>query len=284
MGDLYWLKNLNGATWPWLVASEAHLDSRDQPKRFVLKNFRDGEGQRRYTEFVATKVACELGIGAPRVTLLEVTAEFLDRARLLPEMPRGLLQAQPGVQMAVSWYDDAPELVHHLPYGQIPNLKSRSQLGGIIGADTLLQNDDRNRGNLLVRGSAESRSTRRVLVPIDWGLAFEGNKVDREDLQAIVGKRRIYGGDTFLLRHIRSADDFTPFLVSLQAFLNREATLRSIVDWVPESWNVPQRWKDALYEHILKRGEIVSERLRRYDDPERVFPEWQYIQIVPEDK
>lgn len=275
MSSIYWVQNLFGASQPWRVASEEQLDATGQPRHFVLKNFCVGEGRPRYVEYVATQIAATLQTGAPRPTLLDIDQDFIDFHRLLATPPSGITRVQLGPHVAIPWYSDANELVQ-LPYGQIPNLRTRTQIGSIVGADTFLQNEDRHRSNILVRRVANAKSSQRHLVPIDWGAAWEGREINHRSLGAIVEKTRFYPGTAGHMHHLRDPMDFAPFRDQLEKLVARPAAVRSLVEWVPDEWAVPDSWKRALHDHIMRRGEIVLETLLRLGDRDHNIPDWQF--------
>jgi hypothetical protein len=265
-----WVENIVGATAPWRVASEDHLDARNLPRHFLLKNFRVDQAKTRYVEYIATRVASELDIGAPRPELLTITSDFVGAHRLLPTPPAGLDQVLIGPQMAVPWYDDAIVLAR-LPYGKIHTLHSHHQPAGILATDTLLQNPDRHHGNVLVRRSGQGN---RILVPIDWSLAFEGYEPIPSAFRSIANKRKLYIGGADMRRNVTGPEDFDLIRKQMEKLFTTSARIRSIVEGVPDEWKVSEKWMTTTYSHLMTRLEVTLDVLLHVGE-DRNMPDWQ---------
>jgi hypothetical protein len=265
-----WIENVYGATSPWRVASEDHLDALSLPRHFLLKNFRVGQDRSRYLEYVALRIAAELDIGSPRPELLPLSEEFVEIHRTLRSPPSGIERVVIGPHLGVPWYDDATVLAR-LPYGKIHNLHSEHQPAGILAADTLLQNPDRHRGNVLVRTTARGK---RILVPIDWGLCFRGFEPVQSVLRRIADERTIYVGSADMRPNIGGPSAFEGIMRQLEQLASSTSHIRALIEEVPEEWQVPERWMTASYEHVIRRIEVALDVLLHIN-ADRTMPEWQ---------
>lgn len=274
-----WIENIYGASAPWRVTSEEHLDARNLPRHFLLKNFRIDQARIRYVEYIATKVASELNIGAPRPELLSITDDFVEAHRLLIKQPTGLDRVLVGPQMALPWYDDAIVLAR-LPFGKIHTLHSHHQPAGILATDTLLQNPDRHHGNILVRRSAQGN---RILVPIDWGLAFEGYEPIPSAFRSIANQRKFYIGGADMRRNISDPEDFNLVRDQMEKLLAAPAHVRTIVEEVPDEWNVSEKWMTTTYSHLMARLEVTLDVILHAGE-NRSMPDWQLKLPVDEER
>jgi hypothetical protein len=201
-------------------------------------------------EYVCSRIAHEVA-GSPGVEILDVTPEFLEALRSAGSPASNLARAVPGPHLGIAWQDQAPTLAH--TPDAVEHLSSDTQFGTIIGCDTLLQNRDRHRGNILVRPFMDRRKKpgKRVLVPIDWGDCFEGSGVEPVKLAEIVSKQDIYARSE-LLSQIHSATDFGPFLAGLEKWAGATSRVDALVSWVPPEWSIPLRSRRAVVSHILR--------------------------------
>jgi hypothetical protein len=272
-GNLIWQKNVKGASSPWLVASENHLNDQDQPRLFLLKNFRQGEDRARIVEYVCTSIARELDIGAPRVELLQITDSFLESLRGFSPSASDVDLARTGLHLAVAWHENAIEVAEHP--GVFSRLAVPTQVAGIIGSDTLLQNMDRHASNLLIRPHMDRSRVRNMLVPIDWGDCFNALLPEPQNLADISYRSGIYA-NSFMIERIQSRADFRPFVERLSRWSGQPEKISAIIGGIPAEWQCPERWRRGLLDHITRRVDVVLELLSNADRLAALFPNWQY--------
>jgi hypothetical protein len=255
------------------VASEDHLNSQEQPRLFLLKNFCKGDERARIVEYVCARFACELDIGAPQVELLQLRPELLANLSRFSPDAHGLSRAIPGFHLGIAWHENAVELAQH--EDALSSLAAPAQIGGIIACDTCLQNIDRHRGNLLLRPHVDRSKARQALVPIDWGACFNAVEPSATDLMPIRERRTVYSS-RFLMEIVKDRTSFSRVLKKLENWSGQPTKMRFLIEHVPQEWNVPTLWRDALIEHLLRRVDITLEIFSAKDVLARMFPNWQY--------
>lgn len=272
MSGLRWLGNLEGTTDPWKVANDDELDADGMPRTYVLKHFRAWGIQGRLVEYVAGKIAEELEVGSPEVRLIEVTSGFLESLRYISGPgPSMLSDARPGLHVGVVYDEKAAPVTDARSVAG--RLADPLQPAGIIAVDALVQNDDREPRNLLMRPESVGRYAKHRLVPIDWSHAF-CNASHPTVLRGMSWDRGLKAHPP-LTHLVRSREDFREIRSRIEKW-GTDARVRALIRWIPGEWGVSTEWRRKLEKYILNRITTTLHDLDRPDDPDGLFPNWQY--------
>jgi hypothetical protein len=279
--ELSWAGNVKGAaSRPWRVLAYDSLDAGGLPREFIVKHFRSEQREARIVEYVAARFAFETEIHAIKPELVNFTPAFLEDLTSLPEPPRDIHLAEPGVHLAFGWNSRAVCLMGN--HKALRSLEDPYQIGEIIGVDTVLINFDRSDQNVLFEPIADIRGhPTHVLYPIDWDMCFAGGHVSLSDLNdaSLRAMQRPYtdhgaSSDPMCAR-IQTADDFRAALQKLGAWTAAKARLKLLVQGVPREWAVTPEQASAFVEYFASRIDSTVARLQRPDDPDHSFPNFQ---------
>jgi hypothetical protein len=122
-----------------------------------------------------------------------------------------------------------------------------------------------------------------VLTPIDWDKCFAGGSLIPTELrnERMLSMSRPWTdrlttpGDP-MCGLIRTASDFDSAIRKLGGWRGARARLQLMLNGLPVTWQVSDAQKTALLDYFLARVESTIGRLRRPDDPDRAFPNWQH--------
>jgi hypothetical protein len=276
---LNWLGNLHGASHAWKVEDLDDRDAVGDPKIFVLKHFRQDELRKRVGEYVAGSFVNALDIGAPAISLLDVSSEFLEDLLQLKGSPREnrapqlLSTATPGRHVGVEWVD-ADDLGNNNYL--LDRLANPEQVGQVIGADALLLNLDRDGWNLFIRPRKKgSNATNRLeLIPYDWDHCFAGQGFSDAELEPLYSIWNVFRAEC-LRERILGGGDFTSIRERVEDWAGAEARIRGLVEWMPAEWAVPDSWKAGLVKFMSERIETTLRELKNPSGQARIFPNWQ---------
>jgi hypothetical protein len=275
---LSWLANVPGSSRPWRVLA---YDSRDEgglPREFIVKHFRSDQRLARTVEYVAARFAYESGVHAIRPEIVQFSPEFLEAIQSLPVQPRDAHLAEPGVQVAFEWNHRAVCLMEN--HTALQRLEEPGQIGEIVGVDTVVINLDRSVQNVLFEPRADARGNpMHLLYPIDWELCFAGGSIESSTLRQpqLLESARPWPPNPPdpMCGLIRSRDDFDSAIHKLGGWTGARARLKLMLQGIPREWEVPEDTQEAILEFLVKRLRTTLARLKRPDDPEHVFPNWQ---------
>jgi hypothetical protein len=256
------------------------LDAGRLPREYIVKHFRVNQRLAKVTEYLGARFAFETGINAIEPVIIEFTSQFLEDLAQLPEPPRDLQRAEPGLHVGFEWNHAAICLMES--HRTLDSLEYPGQVGEIIGVDTVLVNFDRSKENVLVEPAATDRGMpAHLLHPIDWDLCFAGGISDYEVLksEALLVSKRPWTDDKSsedpLCSRINSSDDFVGILSKLGSWSGAKAHLQLLVQGLPREWRVTASEQAVLVSFLLRRVETTLARLKQSSDPDRVFPNWQ---------
>jgi hypothetical protein len=275
---LSWVDDvLAGSTKPWRVADVDDVDDTGDERQYIVKHFRAGDLAARVTEFICGSVAADLDPFTLRPVLVTFTPAFLASLERLPKQPIGLAGAVPGLHVAYPWLMHAVRLFDHP--NALTGLKIPHQVGDIIGCDVLLQNLDRGDDNVLVDPASQHRKPAHVLHAIDWESGIAGASLAASGLPQLgaLPKALLHGTSALLKERLSSVQDFDHILQELARWHKSSAArAQMLVQGVPSEWGVSSADLQAIATYLLARVSTTMLRLGQLDDPDKVFPNWQY--------
>jgi hypothetical protein len=276
--NISWSANVIGSSRPWKILAFDTLDEGGLPREFIVKHFRSDQKIARIVEYVAGRFAYETNIHAIMPQTVRFSPAFLEDLRWLPEPPRDVHLAEPGVHVAFAWNPRAISLMEN--HRALQQLEEPGQVGEIVGVDTVLINIDRSAENVLFEPRADFRGApTHLLVPIDWELCFAGGTISEEFLSTprLLKNARPWPPQPSdpMCNNIRSVDDFLSAITKLGGWTGARARLQMLVQGVPPEWEVSKQLREAILAYLVRRIKTTVARLQLTDDPDNVFPNWQ---------
>jgi hypothetical protein len=259
-------------------AAQAHLLECDDGHFYVVK-FQNNPQHRRIliNEWLACSLLAYLGISTPKIAVVNLSAEFLIRnpgvhiqlhsRRLAVEPGKHFGSLYRGKTSDAIIYDFMPDVLH----GKVTNW---TDFLGAIVLDKWTGNVDARQAiftrPVTLRASKPGYESRHFLASmIDQGYAFGGHEWKFMDSPF----NGLYIA-TSVYRHVRSRDDFQPWLDRVVNF--PKEVLDNARSQIPSEWVMgDEEILDALLCRLMARrhrvGDLVAESVNARENP---FPEW----------
>lgn len=218
-------------------------------QRYLVKFYQTGN-RTTVNEFVVNMLAREIGLQAPGVAIVTFTEEQLRHTAKL----HGNTQAREHVGVKV--IENSWNLVNRnwRRMGKVdPN-----PLYGVFCMDNWIRNIDRNKSqNILVRKiGAELEHWM-----IDAGHAFGSDRWNVESLDNQLDDRTPVDTHPFIRHHTPSLAGFRPWIDIIKKI--RIEQVESIINAIPNSWNLEHNDKAALIGFIMHRKNLLQSIIDR---------------------
>ena len=201
-------------------------------------------------EWLASKLAGAVGLTAPAVELIEVSAWLIENTpELMMDMGRAKEKCTAGLQFGSRFVGGLMpgQVVDYLPEGQLSELKNLEEFAGVLALDKWTGNAN-GRQAVFARRQRERRYRAWF---IDFGYCFHAGDWKFEDvpLRGVYSRNDVY-------RNVSGWESFEPWLTRLE-------TMAEEVVWAAAN-EVPPEWyggdvaeMEALVEKLLaRRGRI----------------------------
>jgi hypothetical protein len=219
-------------------------------------------------EYLAAKLAAAVGLNAPAVDVVEVTAWLIENTPDL-EMDFGRRRERccPGLHFGSRFAGGTMpgQVVDYLPDEQLAAVKNLGEFAGILALDKWTGNANGRQAVF----SRKARERRYNAVFIDFGYCFFAGEWRFEDvpLRGVYYRNDVY-------RTIRGWDSFEPWLTRLE-------TMPADTVWAAAN-EVPPQWyggdtseMEALVEKLLARRSRIREAIEGFGRSDRKpFPNW----------
>ncbi|MGA2482409.1 MAG: HipA family kinase [Candidatus Acidiferrales bacterium] len=264
--------------------AQAHLMRCSDGHYYVVK-FQNNPQHRRIlvNELLGTQLAARLGLPAPPVAVVDVSAELIRlTADLMIELGRGKYPCQAGLQFGSRYPGDPRTLSLHdfLPDEQLREVENLHDFAGMLVFDKWTCNTNGRQTVFLVETSgvsgrastaAPDRATMRYrTLMIDQGFCFNAGEWNFPDapLRGLYARQRVYEG-------VIGMESFEPWLDRLNSRIT-ESVLDDLSKQVPPEWyEDDQNTLYGLLEHLLRRRSRVPELLLMAKRSNRQpFPNW----------
>jgi hypothetical protein len=236
---IYKQQVLTGGTQPHIIGMS---DGNDYVVKF--KGNAQGTGVL-VNEYMVNELIARLGFEGGRGRVVVADAMFISNE---PHLSTKHLQAGP--QFASPYYKNHDNFSDAF----LDHLQNRAKLPQVIVLDTLICNDDRGSGNLLlVFDDPTKRDCRFVL--IDHGHAFGGPNWDEHTLKTLQGSTKLFANAVNLSNVPKTIDVFEPFLLKLETLSPGE--IQAIIESVPADWGLHSANRKALLDFLVVRKDKV---------------------------
>lgn len=219
-------------------------------------------------EWLASKLAGAVGLTAPAVELIEVSAWLIENTpELMMDMGRAKEKCTAGLQFGSRFVGGLMpgQVVDYLPEGQLSELKNLEEFAGVLALDKWTGNAN-GRQAVFARRQRERRYRAWF---IDFGYCFHAGDWKFEDvpLRGVYSRNDVY-------RNVSGWESFEPWLTRLE-------TMAEEVVWAAAN-EVPPEWyggdvaeMEALVEKLLARRGRIRELIEGFRRSDRVpFPNW----------
>lgn len=245
--------------------SQAHLLEADDGQAYVTK-FKENPQHRRVliNEWIGAALFRAIGVVAPRVRAIRISAEFLAAyPELCLMLENGRTVPAPGTHLAISTPGPLDQLgiFDYVPDPVLRGVSNREHFAAALALDKWASHTDARQA-VFFRSEVRRHWSEAPYAPnarafvasmIDHGYLFDGPAWEFTDgpLQGLYPRRVVYDG-------IQSVEDFEPWLGRIHAL--PESMIGELVDSVPEEWMEGDR--DALTRLL----EGLWRRKRRLED------------------
>jgi hypothetical protein len=249
--------------------AQSHLMRCSDGNYYVVK-FQNNPQHRRIlvNELLGTRLAEKMGLPTTPTAIVHVSGRLIDMTdELVMELPRYRVPCSPGLQFGSRYYgnpkDDKPRA--SIPRYELPYVNNVSTFVGMVIFDKWVCNTD-GRQFLFLRG----RSGRYSMVGIDQGFCFNQGEWNFPDAP-------MWGFyfDKAVYRHVRSMDDFEPWLSRIETEFSMDTLLDAAKDIPPEWYDHNDGAFIQLLEKLNRRRTKIRELLREWCPKlPLIFPHW----------
>ena len=250
--------------------SQSQLMRCSDDNYYVVK-FQNNPQHRRIlvNELLATRLAEKMGLPTTPTIVIEVSEKLIDLTEdLVMELPKYHVPCSPGKQLGSKFFGNPRNLrtLDSLPGEELREVKNFRDFAGMVVFDKWTCNCDGRQCLFMLQDSGAF-----TMIGIDQGMCFNSGEWNFPDSPL----RGLYGNKTIYRDHVKSMDDFEPWLGRIENEFTLNTILRAAEGIPPEWYESDHAAMSQLLAKLNARRKMVRELIRvSCSRLPIIFPRW----------
>jgi hypothetical protein len=237
--------------------SQSHLMRCSDDNYYVVK-FQNNPQHRRIlvNELLGTRLAEKMGLPTTPTIVVEVSNRLIDCSNdLVMELPNYRVPCSSGKQLGSKFYGDPHNLrtLDLLPGEELHRVKNFKDFIGMVVFDKWTCNCDGRQCLFMLQDSGAFS-----MIGIDQGSCFSSGDWNFPDAPL----RGLYGNKTIYREHVKSMDDFEPWLSRIENKFTLETIVQAARGIPPEWYESDRVAMTELLRKLNRRRKLVRELIR----------------------